>query len=271
MLRQVLIDLAILTGIGVVLSIVGPFGTFALPFAVRLVVWVGAAWLGYALYGPIDAVARRLAPRLDLPAMALRVVGVLVASVPMAALVWIAGGWPDPRMPASLEAGLVHYAYVAVIGAVITGSVALLGRRTSPLDRRSEVGPQNASPPESETEPPPTPAGPRLLDRLPPALGKNIIALENEDHYVRIHTPAGSELVLMRLADAIAEMDGADGAQVHRGWWVARSAVTDVSRDGRRVRLSLENGLDVPVSRANVAALRAAGWLGAGQSRTGAR
>ena len=66
----------------------------------------------------------------------------------------------------------------------------------------------------------------------------------------------------------MSQVKGANGAQVHRGWWVARSAVTDVLRDGRRVRLSLENGLDVPVSRANVGVLRVAGWLGGGQLPT---
>ena len=82
-----------------------------------------------------------------------------------------------------------------------------------------------------------------------------------EDHYVRAHTALGSDLVLMRLRDAVAELGDIDGLQVHRSWWVARHAVSDVRRDGRNVRLLLDTGLEAPVSRANVQMLRDAGWI----------
>ena len=60
-----------------------------------------------------------------------------------------------------------------------------------------------------------------------------------EDHYVRAHTMLGSDLVLLRLRDAIAELDGIEGAQVHRSWWVARDVVEGVEREGRKLRLLL--------------------------------
>ena len=56
------------------------------------------------------------------------------------------------------------------------------------------------------------------------------IALQGEDHYVRIHTALGSELVLMRLGDAIQELDGLEGERVHRSWWVARRAVDQANK-----------------------------------------
>lgn len=46
-----------------------------------------------------------------------------------------------------------------------------------------------------------------------------------EDRYLRIHTDGGSDLILMRLRDAVGELAGADGLQVHRSFWVARAAV----------------------------------------------
>ena len=49
--------------------------------------------------------------------------------------------------------------------------------------------------------------------------------------------------------------------QVHRSWLVARGAVPGVKREGRNVRLVLDDGLEAPVSRANVAALKDADWL----------
>ena len=66
---------------------------------------------------------------------------------------------------------------------------------------------------------------------------------------------------LPELRDAIAELDGIDGLQVHRSWWVARGAVSDVQREGRNIRLTLDTGVEAPVSRANVQVLKDAGWI----------
>jgi len=82
-----------------------------------------------------------------------------------------------------------------------------------------------------------------------------------EDHYLRVYTRLGSDLILMRMRDALAELDGLDGAQIHRSWWVARAAVERVVRDGRNVTLALPGGLQAPVARSQVAVLKAAGWL----------
>jgi DNA-binding LytR/AlgR family response regulator len=82
-----------------------------------------------------------------------------------------------------------------------------------------------------------------------------------EDHYVRLHTQQGSVLVLMSLGQALEELGGLDGLQVHRSWWVARHAVESVVEEGRNLRLMLKGGIEAPVSRANVARLRAAGWI----------
>jgi DNA-binding LytR/AlgR family response regulator len=92
-------------------------------------------------------------------------------------------------------------------------------------------------------------------------MGASIHAVSAEDHYLRLHTSKGSDLILMRLADAIMELEGLEGAQVHRSWWVARDAVKDVRRDGARVSLLLPDGGEAPVSRPNVKALRDAGWI----------
>ncbi|MFC3712590.1 LytTR family DNA-binding domain-containing protein [Sphingoaurantiacus capsulatus] len=88
-----------------------------------------------------------------------------------------------------------------------------------------------------------------------------MLALEMEGHYVRAHTAAGSTLILMRMRDAVAELDGIDGMQVHRSWWVARSAVENAAQHGRSITLRLKGGIKAPVARNSVPALRAAGWL----------
>jgi DNA-binding LytR/AlgR family response regulator len=103
---------------------------------------------------------------------------------------------------------------------------------------------------------------PKFLARLPARLaGADLYAVEAEDHYLRLHTSKGQDLILMRLADAIEELEGVEGAQTHRSWWVAKAAVEDAERlDGRAV-LTLKDGAEVPVSRGFAKALRSAGWF----------
>ena len=108
----------------------------------------------------------------------------------------------------------------------------------------------------------PADAAPDFFRRMPPALGRDLQALEMEDHYLRIHTALGSDLILLRLRDALAELGPASGRQVHRSWWVAEGAVASAERDQRRPMLVLRNGLRVPVSKTFRDQVREAGWLG---------
>ena len=109
---------------------------------------------------------------------------------------------------------------------------------------------------------PGAPAGPAFLNRMPPRIGRELLCLQMEDHYVRAHTARGSDLILTPLKDAIAELADIEGMQVHRSWWVARTAVAGPVANGRNLALRLTNGLEVPVNRASVAKLKLAGWLG---------
>jgi DNA-binding LytR/AlgR family response regulator len=102
----------------------------------------------------------------------------------------------------------------------------------------------------------------RFLDRLPPKLrGGELYAVEAEDHYLRLHTSRGSDLILMRLSDAVVELEGLEGAQTHRSWWVAKSAMEDARRSDGRALLLLKGGVQAPVSRTYAKALRQAGWF----------
>lgn len=96
---------------------------------------------------------------------------------------------------------------------------------------------------------PPTGAAPTrttFTERVRPERRGALLALRAEGHYLRVYTDAGNDLILYRLSDAIDEIPAAEGAQVHRSWWVAARAVgTERHPD----RLVLTNGLHVPVSR----------------------
>ena len=121
------------------------------------------------------------------------------------------------------------------------------------LDRRA----QGASP----AEEPSVPTTPEFLERSSVRRVEDVLALEAEEHYVRIHTMHGGELVHYRFSDAAAEMPAELGLQVHRSWWVAASAVRSAKRGSRRWQLELVSDVSVPVSDSHVSAVRDRGWL----------
>lgn len=104
-------------------------------------------------------------------------------------------------------------------------------------------------------------APPAIRAKLPPRLARaRLVAIQAEDHYLRIRTDTGDALVLMRLSDALAALEGADGFRVHRSWWVARAAVDTVRWKGGRGELVLSDGSAAPVSRTYAAALKGTDW-----------
>lgn len=103
--------------------------------------------------------------------------------------------------------------------------------------------------------PPPVPSPLLARSRLPH--DAEIRAITAEEHYVRLFTDKGRDLVRFRFSDAL---DGlahvTDGVQVHRSWWVRLDRVVEwVDRD-RTFELVLEDGLRVPVSVAFRSAVR---------------
>lgn len=96
--------------------------------------------------------------------------------------------------------------------------------------------------------------------RLPFELRAQLVRIEAQDHYLNVVTQKGSTLILMRLGDAIAELEG-QGLQVHRSHWVALQAVAKPRREKGRDVLLMSDGMAVPVSRSYRAAVQEAGLL----------
>jgi hypothetical protein len=266
LVRRIVIDLAAMTLIGVFLAIIGPFGSIAAPFSERLVSWLGFAWLGYACYRPMQGIAIWGERTLALPRWGVLAAAVLVGTVPMTFAVIAVNSLGDAWRWPSLEIWLGTYFSVLVIGGAVTALFNLVQGQSAPAAPATHA-PVLSPAPEPEPEPTPAPVSPSLpsanplFDTLPPELGSDIVALEMEDHYVRVHTALGSALVLMRLRDAMALVGTQEGMQVHRSWWVARGAVEDVLREGRNIRLKLPRGIEAPVARAKIADLKDARWI----------
>ncbi len=229
--------------VSVFLSVVGAFGSGGAPFLLRTVVFIVFGLGSGLIVGCCIMVARRI-PGLSGRRLAQRVLVGALATVFVGLWVWAAMGLAflhGPRLgtlPSYLGYSLVLSA------AMTTMSWALFRERTTIVVAA------------------PAAAAPRLLERLPARLwGAEIYAVEAEDHYLRLHTSKGSDLILMRLTDAIAELEGLEGAQTHRSWWVARAGIADIRRAEGRTVIALKDGSEAPVSRTYAKLLRETGWL----------
>ncbi|WP_434616971.1 LytTR family DNA-binding domain-containing protein [Azospirillum sp. B2RO_4] len=242
------------------LALLGPFGTFRdMGFAVRLAYWGGQIVSGWSMFELVILVTRRLLPNLERTWPLMLAAAYLTVSILQTLVVALL----ESRLRGQdflTPAGLAEmYGYVLVITTLVSALPVWLELRDHGV-----VGHQPPAPPQV-----PVPGGEPtadrpapFLDRIPAKLGRDLLALEMEDHYVRVHTALGSDLILMRMRDAVAELAGLDGRQVHRSYWVAASAVAAVERkpDGK-LSLRLTNGLLVPVSRTHAPSVRAAGWV----------
>jgi hypothetical protein len=255
--RGLTVELAFLLAVTLVLTMTGPFGTFLLgTWPERLAYWLRTDLAGYLIFRPLVWAGARRATRLALPEAAGWAVAVVIGSVPMALWLW----WLGPqiefgrRLPNGAEFVVTWGQAALISGLAFTGMWLLAGRRNA--TDTAEPAPASGPPQAAAAAPQ---IGPRLLDRLPARLGREVVALGMEDHYVRVYTRRGDTLVLMRMADAIGELAAADGVQVHRSWWVARPSVVAVERRGRAGVIRLDTGLEVPAARRRLAELKGLG------------
>ena len=227
-----------------VLTYLGPFGTASrLELADRAAYWSVCIALNWALATAVVPAAMKRLVRAGVPEPVAIAIPALAAAVPGTGIVlaaeWQFGG------TAGLGLGYL-YSCVAVVFVVLSFLVYRLVERTA-LDPSPREAVDSADAP--------------FLARLPGRLGRNLLRLQMQDHYVEAHTDKGSELILLRFRDALREVAGLDGMQVHRSHWVARTAVERVVRRNGRLALRLTDGLEVPVSRSFVPAVRKQGWL----------
>ncbi|WP_375175489.1 LytTR family DNA-binding domain-containing protein [Pseudooceanicola sp.] len=231
-----------LVAAGVILGLAGPFGTAgALPVPALMVYWITVAAIGFFLgTGVATLTAESLrawnAPRWPSVLLA----GAATGLVNLLALLLI--NWLVFRLSPTNAAYFWAIApNVVIISMIISAAFVAIEDH---LNARDTPG-----------------APPRILDRLPLEKRGALISLSVQDHYVEVATNKGSELILLRLSDAMAEVGDTPGLQVHRSHWVALKAVRAARRDGARAILTLSNGTEIPVSRTYLPAIREAGLL----------
>lgn len=234
--------------VGVMLGLIGPFGTFeALSTMPRLAYWVAIVPLNWLLCDiAVRWVDGLLPDSVPVRRVSVPLAGAAAVSVPATGVVALANGLSGIGWP---EAVGILYSQVLLLLGAISVTVYVM---TDLSETAARPGPELPS------------SGRQALDlfrsRLSRPIEGTLLCLEMQDHYLKVHATGGTDMILCRMEDAARELEGL-GRRVHRSWWVADAARNGVERDGQRQVLVLINGARVPVGRTYRPALRAAGWI----------
>jgi hypothetical protein len=249
-------------GLAVVMAVIGPFGSYnymglgsrLLYFAIIgvsfwLMITLLAAFLGGSDWTERWPVPFRMA------------VAGFISAAPGTLVIFLVHGWLVQPIPLRFAPQVfAESAFLAVVISVVVGLFVDWRLHAEADLERARVA-AAAQPMPGPTPGSCAPPATDFFRRIPPALGRELLALQMEDHYLRIHTALGSDLILLRLRDALTELGPERGRQVHRSWWVANGAVASIERSAGRMALVLRNGLQVPVSKTFRDQVKEAGWL----------
>lgn len=242
--KSALTSVGVIIGLGTLFTVLGVYDTESVPFLKRLVFWTSTMFVGGA--ASVFVIPRFQEGALGEWPLAVRIpAAAAIIAVPVTLLVAaFSGGYG-----ANFRLWVIQFGYVFLISLMITAGFWTAGHLAEQANAASDSGRDDGE-------------ASLFRARLPLKLRHaRLIAVTSEDHYLRVHTDAGDDLILHRLSDALRELEGAGGLQTHRSWWVAKDAVRDVKRDNGRELLILENGLEAPVSRSFAAAVREAGLI----------
>ena len=240
--QRVSLDVLLFAFVGLVMAELGPYRTLDAPKLLRTVYWLLAVFgAGFAAIAAERAITSRVR------GFWLRIAAASVVATPPVTLYIYALNAVMLDLPRRWWFMPQLAWQVLVVMLLLMTLRALLWRRV--VETRMVVMPPL---PEAERD--------FRLRLSAKRRAARLIAIEAEDHYVRVHTDTGSELVTMRFSDALGELERAYGYRLHRSWWVAGNAIEAVrwTRAGGEARLA--GGIVAPVSRSYAATLKSAGW-----------
>lgn len=226
---------------GGLLGVTGPFGSQnAFGPSVRYPLWMVLALVGFGAAAAAERILPSTSPGRRTATRFIAVAA--VSAVPMTFFVAWAFTVVQPGRTYSPVQMLALFPFVALVQLLIALIISP-NAPTALVTTMAQPAPDPEYPPE-------------LLSKLPTALRRDILALEADDHYVRVHTLHGSALILMRLADAAALIDSRLGLRVHRSWWVAKDGVRALERSPGRAIARMMDDTAVPISRTYLPAAR---------------
>jgi hypothetical protein len=211
-----------------ILVALGPFGTYTdLSLGRRFVYWT-VLMIGIGFFMHVSMSVSLRTPYLGRSPQFVRIIlGSMIAAIPgTAILVFVNDVYrQDPLGEFNL---IIKWGQIVLLGIVI-GAVEYMDWRA----------PEKPVAPEIQTA---------FHKRLTADLGRDIISLSMQDHYVEVTTTQGKDMLLIRFADALNEISALPGQRIHRSHWVAAAHLTALDKDGPRHVATLSDGRKLPVS-----------------------
>ncbi|CEJ15460.1 LytTr DNA-binding domain protein [bacterium YEK0313] len=241
--------LALWIGAGLVLGVIGPFGSYiGMSLPVRLVHFVGNVVSISLLVMAMTVLARRFLFGGALPFWAMLAIAV-VAALPGALIVELQMRFWTPDVLRHVNRGELVFQTLSlnlILGTVVWVIRERLQPTMQPIPAPAGILPEpviaRAAVGEEQVD--------ALTAKLPVALRRaRLIALSAEDHYLKVHTDRGEALILMGLSQAAAALGPRRGVRIHRSHWVAFDALPADGYKRSAGALHLDGGLTLPVSR----------------------
>lgn len=244
--RRLVAEVALLAAMGAFLGALGAFGSDYFPVGVRYAYWVanlvGGGLIGIAIdevvgRWPVSSWRRVLLVSVAMtPPVTLFVVGSILVIL-------------GQRSTVGDYVALLWQVFVIVLP-VMAARELVWRKPEARIETRTIVVP-------------PLPEAEAAFRRRLSAKRRSarLIAIEAYDHYLRVHTDQGEELITLRFADALSELALAHGYRAHRSWWIAADAIESVTWRRGTGEARLVGGLVAPVSRGQAPVLKDAGWV----------
>ncbi|MBM7073281.1 LytTR family transcriptional regulator [Shewanella sp. 202IG2-18] len=233
--------------IGIFIGFLAPFGMHQYSLLITIPYWSVTCLLVYWIFSPLHNVGDEYLTGAIKPAWLRQAIMLLFSSLIFALLLPL---WNIATLSLSFNYfDVVIYAFPQVL--VIATALTLLSiaknryiqQRQQLIDFEQQTTSKNVEK---------TIANQQLTDflmLLPEDKQGQLLCLEMDDHYLKVHTHQGQHLLLMRFKDALERLSAYSGFQTHRSWWVAKDAISEISKDGRKYSITLSNRMQVPVSK----------------------
>ena len=238
-------ELLVVLSIGIILGYIGPFGSYEIPIISRLIFWVLAIASGQIVYSSVFRFCYIYAKKRETPFLLMFFMGALFSAFFLTFILSAVTGYFLDFQHKYWEGYMILFPQVLIVGLVVGGIIIFTSKDPDInllLKKERTLA-----------------AGHHFLNRLPTELGKELISFAMEDHYLRVYTAKGDHLLLLRMKDALKELDDFNGIQVHRSWWIALDQVEKVTKESRKARITMKNGLSVPVSEKFLPMIKEAG------------
>ena len=253
----------VLSSIIILFTVVGPFGSIAMPVGPRFGFWlinlVISTWIAMTCVVISSHILEPYIASGFVRVLAGSLFSCLPNGVYLTLLIYSWHGTPlnlETYLTNVVQSLPLALVFTLIFRSALTGDGVLAARNMEPDPVETQSSGKSTHEVTAEARPVSSPEPPPLLSRLKPENRAPVLRLSAEDHYTLTVTTRGREFVLIRFGDALAELGATDGVQIHRSHWVARAAFDSLEQVNGKLMLRLKDGTLLPVSRGMAATVK---------------